>query len=132
MRDTTGGPRARRAVPSRATERRRAGGACLPTGAKPGWRSAAVFEQPASNRVMVLSAVCPIWASRNLASGRPAPLCPVRDQRGEACRNEERGVAVPRPSGTRCRLGSTDFGKLLPWHGPQAAVGGIAVQRYSL
>ena len=54
------------------------------------------------------------------------------DQRGEACRNEERGVAVPRPSGTRYRLSSADFGKLLPWHGPQAAVGGIAVQRYSL
>src|SRR3984893_15317288 len=38
----------------------RAGGACLPTGAKPGWHSAAVFEQPASDRVMVPSAVCPI------------------------------------------------------------------------
>jgi hypothetical protein len=36
----------------------------------------------------------------------------VRDQRGEACRNEERGVAVPRPSGTRYRLGSADFVKL--------------------
>jgi hypothetical protein len=53
-------------------------------------------------------------SSRNLASGRPAPLCPVRDQRGEACRNEERGVAVPRPSGTRYRLGSADFGSFCP------------------
>src|SRR5277367_3309836 len=51
-----------------------------------------------------------------MASGRLAPLCPVRDQRGEACRNEERGVAPPRPSGTRDRLESADFGKLLPSH----------------
>ncbi len=84
---------------------------------KPGWHSAAVLNKLRPAGVMVLSAVCPIRASRNLASGRRAPLCPVRDQRGEVCRNEERGVAVPRPGGTRLRLGSADCGKLLPWHG---------------
>ena len=30
------------------------------------------------------------------------------------------------------RLGSADFGKVLPSHSPQAAVGATAVQRYSL
>src|SRR5262245_45774014 len=32
----------------------------------------------------------------------------------KACRNEERGVAEPRPGGTRYRLRSADFGKSYP------------------
>ena len=35
--------------------------------------------------------------SRNLASGRLAPLCPERGQLCEECRSEGLGVAIPRP-----------------------------------
>jgi len=36
-------------------------------------------------------------ASRNLASGRLAPLCPERGQLDNERRSEELGVAIPRP-----------------------------------
>jgi hypothetical protein len=55
-----GGPRARRAVPSRATERRAREVPVCPPGQSRGGTQQRLFEQPASNRVMVLSAVCPI------------------------------------------------------------------------
>jgi len=45
----------------------------------------------------VLSAVCPFGSNNNLASRRPAPLCPERGQLGQECRSEGRGFAGPRP-----------------------------------
>jgi hypothetical protein len=125
------GPRATRSALT-SDGASRVGGACLPTGASRGGTQSA-FERCVQPGHGSFRGLPDIRASRNLASGRRAPLCPVRDQRGEACRNEERGVALPRPSGTRDRLESADFGKRLSLHGSQAAAGGnAAVQRYSL
>jgi hypothetical protein len=99
---------------------------------KPGWHSVAVFEHAASGRGHGSFRGLPdderaaTW--RREGRHRYVP-CAIN---AKACRNEERGVTVPRPGGTRLRLGSADCGKLLPSHGPQAVVGGTAVQRYSL
>ena len=99
---------------------------------KPGWHSVAVFEHAASGRGHGSFRGLPdderaaTW--RREGRHRYVP-CAIN---AKACRNEKRGVAVPRPGGTRLRLGPADCGKLLPSHGAQAAVGGIAVQRYSL
>ena len=114
--------------------RRAARGRCLfAHRGKPGWHSVAVFEHAASGRGHGSFRGLPdderaaTW--RREGRHRYVPCAIIN---AKACRNEERGVAVPRPGGTRLRLGSADCGKLLPSHGAQAAVDGIAVQRYSL
>ena len=84
---------------------------------KPGWHSAAVFNTLRPAGVMVLSAVCPMMSEPQPGVGEAGTAMSRARSSGQACRNEERGVAVPRPGGTRLRLGSADFGKLLPWHG---------------
>ena len=77
----------------------RAGGACLPTGASRGGTQPRFLNKLRPAGVMVLSAVCPIRASRNLASGRRAPLCPVRDQRGERVATKNAGLPCLVPAG---------------------------------
>ena len=58
---------------------------------------------------MVLSAVCPIGACRNLASGRRAPLCPVRDQRGERAATKNAGLPCLVPAGRAAAAPGTVF-----------------------
>ena len=88
-------------------------------------RAGGLLTRPAG--VMVLSAV---WISRNLASGRLAPLCPERGQLDRERRNEGLGVTTPRPGwgrvsavagGTRveslrrcCGLAPTVFAAVAP------------------
>jgi hypothetical protein len=99
---------------------------------KPGWHSAAVFEQPASNRVMVLSAVCPIERAATWRRGgghRYVPCAinavsvPQRKTRGCPA-SSQRDALPPRVGGFREAIA---FGG-----DPQAVVEGIAAQRYSL
>ena len=129
---TAAGAGDRHPFASQATERRAREVACLPTGASLGGTQPRFLNKLRPAGVMVLSAVCPIRASRNLASGRRAPLCPVRDQRGErvATKNagcpalSQRDALPPSVGGFREAIAFGD--------GPQAVVDGIAVQRYSL
>src|ERR1700755_3718807 len=93
------GPARGRAVPSQATERRAREVACLPTGASLGGTQPRFLNKLRPAGVMVLSAVCPMRASRNLASGRRAPLCPVRDQRGERVATKNAGLPCLVPAG---------------------------------
>src|SRR6201993_1799408 len=93
------GPVRGRAVPSQATERRAREVACLPTGASLGGTQPRFLNKLRPAGVMVLSAVCPMRASRNLASGRRAPLCPVRDQRGERIATKNAGLPCLVPAG---------------------------------
>ena len=131
-------PVANRRVPARVAQcphQRRSGarGRCLfAHRGKPGWHSVAVLEHAASGRGHGSFRGLPDEerAATRRREGRHRYVPCAID--AKACRNEERGVAVPRPGGTRLRLGSADRGKLLPSHGAQAADGGIAVQRYSL
>jgi len=125
------GPARGRAVPSQATERRAREVACLPTGASLGGTQPRFLNKLRPAGVMVLSAVCPMRASRNLASGRRAPLCPVRDQRGERVATKNAGLPCLVPAGRATASRSADFGKLLPSDGSHAVIC-VAVQRYSL
>jgi hypothetical protein len=93
------GPARGRAVPSQATERRAREVAGLPTGASLGGTQPRFLNKLRPAGVMVLSAVCPMRASRNLASGRRAPLCPVRDQRGERVATKNAGLPCLVPAG---------------------------------
>src|ERR1700751_1863165 len=93
------GPARGRAVPSQATERRAREVACLPTGASLGGTQPRFLHKLRPAGFRVFPAVGPMGASRNLASGRRAPLCPVRDQRGERVATKNAGVPCLVPAG---------------------------------
>ena len=96
---TAAGAGDRHPFASQATERRAREVACLPTGASLGGTQPRFLNKLRPAGVMVLSAVCPIRASRNLASGRRASLCPVRDQRGERVATKNAGLPCLVPAG---------------------------------